>query len=438
MGAYLTDSLATTDALSRVFGDASLLQAMLDFEVALARAEARAGIVPLPAADAIAGAAKAEHFDAEALAREARTAGTLAIPLVRLLKGRVETVDAAAAAFVHRGATSQDVADSAIVLVLKQARPLLAADHRRLDTALRQLSDRHAATIMLGRTLLQPAPPITFGLKVAGWVAALARGWDRLDRAYESAMVVQLGGASGTLAALGDRGLQVMTAVAGELGLAPAPAWHTDRHRLAALIASAGIYTATLGKIARDLALLMQDEVAEAAEPGGGSSTMPHKRNPVGCAIAIAAATRMPGLVASFLHGATGEHERAVGGWQAEWPTIAASVQATGAALAAMAGAVEELQVHPDRMRANIEKTNGVIFAERVALLATDRVGRQAADALVRDALDRVRTGGQRLKEALASMPETSRALSAAELESIDAPEQYLGEAEALRITLLS
>jgi 3-carboxy-cis,cis-muconate cycloisomerase len=133
-----------------------------------------------------------------------------------------------------------------------------------------------------------------------------------------------------------------------------------------------------------------------------------------------------------------GEHERAVGGWQAEWPTIAASVQATGAALAAMAGAVEELQVHPDRMRANIEKTNGVIFAERVALLATDRVGRQAADALVRDALDRVRTGGQRLKEALASMPETSRALSAAELESIDAPEQYLGEAEALRITLLS
>jgi 3-carboxy-cis,cis-muconate cycloisomerase len=192
MGAYLTDSLATTDALSRVFGDASLLQAMLDFEVALARAEARAGIVPLPAADAIAGAAKAEHFDAEALAREARTAGTLAIPLVRLLKGRVETVDAAAAAFVHRGATSQDVADSAIVLVLKQARPLLAADHRRLDTALRQLSDRHAATIMLGRTLLQPAPPITFGLKVAGWVAALARGWDRLDRAYESAMVVQL------------------------------------------------------------------------------------------------------------------------------------------------------------------------------------------------------------------------------------------------------
>ena len=247
----------------------------------------------------------------------------------------------ASARFVHFGATSQDVADSAMVLTLRRARAILAADHARLERTLRQLSDRHARTVMLGRTLLQPAPPITFGLKVAGWVAALARGWRRVERRVDEAAVLQFGGASGTLAALGDRGLAVSRALAGELGLArpEAPVAHAPRSPGRARRRRCGIYTATLGKIARDISLLMQDEVGEVAEPGGGSSTMPHKRNPAACAVVLAAATRLPGLVAAFLTGMVQEHERAVGGWHAEWPTIAAAVQTTGSALAAMADA---------------------------------------------------------------------------------------------------
>ena len=384
MSSRLIDSLATTDALAEVFSDRSILQAMLDFEAALARAEVTAGVIPGRAAEAIAAAARAEQFDAEAIAREARDSGTVSIPLVKALTARVQAADAASARFVHFGATSQDVADSAMVLTLRRAHTILAADHRRLDSTLRELSDRHARTVMLGRTLLQPAPPITFGLKVAGWAGALGRAWSRVEAAMDDAAVLQFGGAAGTLAALGDRGQVVSSALARELGLgAPDAPWHTHRDRLAALVTAVGIYTASLGKIARDITLLMQDEVGEAAEPGGGSSTMPHKRNPAACARVLAAATRLPGLVAAFLTGMVQEHERAVGGWHAEWPTIAAAVQTTGSALEAMAGLAGDLTVDADRMRANIERTNGAIFAERAMMLLTPALGKEPATRLV-------------------------------------------------------
>ena len=262
MSGHLVDSLATTDALARVFADESMLQAMLDFESALAEAQAKLGIIPRAAAEAIATSARAAHFDAARLAREAREHATVAIPLVKALRAHVRAIDADASRFVHWGATSQDVADSALILALKLARPILAADHRRLDAALTKLSVQHASTVMLARTLLQPASPTTFGLKAAHWVAALRRGWARVEREYEGAMLVQLGGAAGTLAAMGDQGLDVAAAVAAELGLeAPTAPWHTDRDRLAALVAALGVYTGTLGKIARDVSLLMQDEV---------------------------------------------------------------------------------------------------------------------------------------------------------------------------------
>jgi len=439
MSLGLIESLATTDALAAVFSDAALLQAMLDFEAALARAEARLGVIPQRAADAIASAAIAEGFDATAIAREARESGTVSIPLVTALTARVRAADAGSARFVHWGATSQDLSDTAIVLSIKRARPLLAGDHDRLERTLRQLSDRHAGTVMLGRTLLQPAPPITFGLKVAGWVAALGRGWTRVGATFDDALALQFGGASGTLAALGDRSLAVARALADELRLSsPEAPWHTHRDRLAALVASCGIYTGTLGKVARDITLLMQHEVGEAAEPGGGSSTMPHKRNPVGCAVTLAAATRMPGLVAAFLTGMVQEHERAVGGWHAEWPTIAATLQATGAAVAAMADATGELAVHPDRMRSNIEQTNGVIFAERAMMLMAASTGKEVAQRLVSEALERSRQTGQRFREVLMAMPEVVRAISPEQLRTIDTPEHYLGAAEALRIQLLS
>jgi 3-carboxy-cis,cis-muconate cycloisomerase len=374
MPTRLIESLAATEPLSRVFSDNSVLQAMLDFEAALARAEARAGVIPASAAAAIADAARADGFDTAALARQALRAGTPAIPLVRMLTERVRDRDAAAAGFVHWGATSQDVVDTALVLLLKQCRTVLAADHDRVLRGLRRLSGEHANTVMLGRTLLQPAPPVTFGLKAAGWFAAIRRGWARVASRFDEALYLQFGGASGTLAALGDRGLAVSEALGEELGLkCPDAPWHGHRDRLAALMAALSIYTASLGKMALDIALLMQYEVGEAAEPGGdgrgGSSSMPHKRNPTACMLAIAASKRVPGLLANFVAGMVQEHERAVGGWQAEWTTVQGIVQSAGVALESMAEVAEGLTVDPSRMRANIEATHGAIFSERAKLM---------------------------------------------------------------------
>jgi 3-carboxy-cis,cis-muconate cycloisomerase len=367
------ECLAATEPLSQVFSDTSVLQAMLDFEATLARAEARVDVIPPAAAAAIGKAALAEGFDTAELARQALRAGTPAIPLVRMLTERVRAQDATAANFVHWGTTSQDVVDTALVLLLKQCRTVLAADHTRILRSLRRLSDEHAHTVMLGRTLLQPAPPVTFGLKAAGWFAAVRRGWARVASRFDEALYLQFGGASGTLAALGDRGITVSEALAEELELhCPDAPWHGYRDRLAALMAALSIYTASLGKMAMDIALLMQFEVGEAAEPGGngrgGSSTMPHKRNPTACMLAIAASRRAPGLLANFVAGMVQEHERAVGGWQAEWTAVEGIVQSAGVALESMAEVAEGLTVDPARMRANIEATHGSVFSERVRL----------------------------------------------------------------------
>ena len=437
MTARLIDALATTDALADVFSDTAVLQAMLDFEAALARAAADAGAIPAQAAAVIGEAARAADFDAAAIARAARASGTAAIPLVQALTERVRAVDAGSASFVHWAATSQDVTDSALLLLLRRARTLVAADHRRLATRLRELSAAHAATVMLGRTLLQPAPPITFGLKVAQWYAAAERAWARLEIAEDEAMVVQFGGATGTRAAAGAFGEEVGRRLAEALGLRPSPPWHTDRDRLGAVVAACGLYTAALGKIARDIALLMQAEIAEVAGPGGGSSSMPHKRNPSGCAIAIAAATRTPGLVAAFFGGMIQEHERSAGAGHAEWPTVADVVQTTGAAAAAMASVAEELTVDTARMRANLDATRGVVFAERAVSLLTRVLGKEEARRHVMRAVQRTRETGDAFPQTLASMPEVAGALPASDLEGISSPDAYLGDAEALRMQLL-
>ncbi|HVL69681.1 MAG TPA: 3-carboxy-cis,cis-muconate cycloisomerase [Vicinamibacterales bacterium] len=434
----LLESLATTDPLEAVFSDAAFLAAMLHFEVALARAEARHGIIPPRAAEVIAQAADPQAFDAAAIARAARASGTVTIPFVEALTARVRALDPGAETFVHWGATSQDVADTALVLCLVQARPVLDADCSRLATALRRLSDEHADTIMLGRTLMQPAAPITFGLKSAGWFAAVTRCHRRLTSAFEEACVLQFGGASGTLAALGGRGPVVATELARELALpCPDAPWHTQRDRLAVLAADCGILTATLGKIARDVSLLMQHEIGEAAEPGGGSSTMPQKRNPAGCALALAAATRLPGLVASYVAGMVQEHERGLGGWHAEAVTVAGCVQATGAALAAVAQVAETLRVDSARMRANVAATNTTIFAERAMVLLAPPLGRHAAARLVAAAVESSRQEGRSFVEVLAASPDVAAVLGADADAWLGLPEQYLGSAELFRRALL-
>jgi 3-carboxy-cis,cis-muconate cycloisomerase len=438
MSSFLLDGLTTTEALADVFSDQSVLQAMLRVESALAHAEARSGLIPAHAADAIAGCARPDLFDAAAIARDARQSGTATIPFVKALTARVQLEDPAAAVFVHWGATSQDIADSALMLLLGRAVEVVRRDHSRLQETLRSLSEAHAQTLMLARTLLQPAPPITFGLKVAGWSAALDRGWTRLSDACRDGLMLQFGGASGTLAALGTDGLIVARALASalELGYPEAP-WHTHRDRLAAILTSCGIYTATLGKIARDISLLMQNEVGEARERGGGSSTMPHKRNPAGCAIVLAAATRVPGLVSTFLSGMVQEHERAVGGWHAEWPVTASIVQSTGAALAAMADVIEGLTVYPAAMLRNLDAMNGTIFAERATMLLAPALGRDAAQRVIQETLTRVEASGRSFGDVLREHQDVRGVLPQDVLDTLDRPEHYLGVTETLRRQLL-
>ena len=266
----LIESLATTPKMAALFSDESVLDAMLAFEAGLARAEASLGIIPSTAVAPIENAARAELYDAGEIAAASVRSGTATIPLVKALRDRVGKVSPSAANFVHWGATSQDVSDTAIILLLKQARSILQADLARIEAVLYQLSEKHAHTVVLSRTLLQAAVPTTFGLKVAGWLGAVRRDHARLEDAFEQALVLQFGGAGGTLASLGDRGIAVGEALARELSLAyPDAPWHTHRDRLAALMCALGVMVGSLGKMGRDISLLMQNEVAEVAGAGG-------------------------------------------------------------------------------------------------------------------------------------------------------------------------
>jgi 3-carboxy-cis,cis-muconate cycloisomerase len=439
----LIEGLATTEPLAEVFSDISVLEAMLDFEVALARAEARVGIVPKSAADRIAAAARAREFDIDALSRGMFRAGTPGIPVVKALTEKLRAGDPEAAGWVHWGATSQDVADTALVLLLKRTRAIITSDLERLEKALIALSEKHKNTVTLGRTLMQAAPPVTFGLKAAGWLGALRRSRERLESAFDEALVLQFGGASGTLASLADKGTMVARALAEELGLrCPEAPWHTHCDRLANLVCCCGVLTGSLGKMARDISLLMQGEVAEVSEPGGdgrgGSSTMPHKRNPIACALTLAAAERVPGLVASLLSAMVQEHERAVGGWQAECPTIVSIVQAMGSAAASMAEVADGLSVDTARMRQNIANTRGVNFAERVMMLLARELGRDRAHKLLEEAIQKTIAQNKDLSTLLAELPEVSSRLDRSVLDQLAIPEQYLGSAEAFREALLN
>lgn len=442
MPVSLIDCLATTEALAEVFSDESVLQAMLDFEKGLARAEAKVGVIPQSAADAIAAAADPAAFDFAALSRESLRAGTLSIPLVKRLIEIVRYHLEPAAAFVHFGATSQDVSDTALILLLKRADDLIDADLRRAEQSLRSFSELHKNTVMLGRTLLQPAPPITLGLKAAGWLGAIRRGRKRLSAAFERAQILQFGGAAGTLAALGDHGIAVAEQLARELALqCPDAPWHTHRDRLAELVCAFGVMTGSLAKIARDISLMMQGEVGEAAESDsagrGGSSTMPHKRNPIGCAITIAAGHRVPGLVSSYLSSMVQEHERSVGGIQSEWSTITAIVQSIGVAAASIAEIASGLTVDPERMTQNIAATQGTIFAEKAVMLLTAKIGRESAHRLLEQASRQAALEKRSLAKILAEMPDVTKHLDRDSLRQLDDPQNYLGSAEVLRQRLV-
>jgi len=343
------------------FGAQAFVRAMLDFEAALARAQAEEGIVPAAHAEAIARACGSIELDAGALVEEGRRHASLAVPLVERLRSHVGRTLAEAARDVHRDATSQDVLDTATALCLK---PCLEEADRALEGAVRALARRareHRATPMLGRTLLQPALPIAAGLKIARWAAALAADRARLADAQAEGLALQLGGPVGALGAMGPAGASVRHRMALSLGLADAPSWQVHRNAWIDLLDRMALVILTAGKIARDVALLAQAEVGEMREAPpregvGGSSAMPHKRNPVACVRAIAAATRAPGLVATLHAAGLAEHERALGGWQAELALVPELTDCLGASLDFLDVIAASLVVDAGRMRENLER----------------------------------------------------------------------------------
>lgn len=374
MSRLIRDRAGSTDAMLTAFGDEALLRAALRFEAGLARAQAEAGLIAAEDAEAIA-AACVDLPDIEDLADAAAHAGTLAIPLVALLRERLAANSPCAAALLHKGATSQDLADTALMLQARAGAALIRAETERLVSALTALTRAHAATPTLGRTLLQGALPITFGLKTASWLQGVAGALARFE-AETAAIQLQLGGATGSLAGLDGKAIEVTERLAAILGLpAPVTPWHARREGLAGLAAALAILTGAVGKIAGDIALLAQNEVAEAFEPRvagrGGSSAMVHKRNPTGCQTALTAAIRAPHLAATIVSALPQQHERGLGGWQAEGPILADLFQLAHGALAAMAPVIAGLEVDTVRMAANLAAADvGTDTGESEALVA--------------------------------------------------------------------
>lgn len=362
MSSIFEGFLSTSEALE-AFGDRSFISAMLRFEAALARAQAAAGLIPEAAAQSIIGTCKVDLFDVAKIVRESGRSRSVAIPLVKSLKETVGLFNKEAVAFVHFGSTSQDVIDTAMALITREALDLIEFDVEKTVAALLALAERHAAAPMLARTLMQPASVTSFGLKCAGWAAPLVRSLKRLRATAGHALSVQLGGAVGTLAQMGDKGSEVTRLMAQDLNLSvPMAPWHTQRDEWVALGCELGLLVGSLGKIAKDISLMGQFEVGEVAEPvepvesgRGGSSVMSHKRNPVACMVALAAAQRVPQRVAALLAAMPQEHERALGAWQAELAEWAQLLMSAHGSARALAQALPGLQVDTQRMRSHID-----------------------------------------------------------------------------------
>jgi 3-carboxy-cis,cis-muconate cycloisomerase len=434
--------LISSTAMRAIVDDRARLQRMLDFEAALARAEAALGIIPEAAVEPIAAACHAELFDLVALGEAALPAGNVVIPLVKALTAEVQKQDPAAAGYVHWGATSQDVIDTALVLELRLAIDALLADLDRAVAGFTRLAEQHRATACVARTWLQHALPMPFGLKIAGYAAALARSRERMKRLRDEALVLQLGGAAGTLAALGDRGLTLADELSRLLSLPlPDAPWHSHRDRLAEVASGFAILATTCGKIARDVTLMMQTEVGEAFEqaiPGrGGSSTMPHKRNPTASVAALSAAMMAPNLAATIIAAGIQEHERATGAWQAEWPTFPALALVTSGALHNIVDIAEGLEVDPERMRDNLNATRGLVMAEAVSFGLAAKLGKTEAHRLVEEASRKAVAEKRHLQDVLADDKRVTTLLSGQDLAELFNPLRYQGVAQAFIDRLL-
>ena len=433
----LLDSLFRVEEAEAALTDRARLQGMLDFEAALARAEATCGVIPKDAAAAIASKCDAAMFDFTALQINAADAGNLAIPMLQQLTALVAADDVTAAGFVHWGATSQDAIDTGFVL---QARVVLEGMSREIEQlcqAMAKLADAHRGTVMVGRSWMQHATPTTFGAKVAGWLDALLRHRERWNESRRRFLTLQFGGAVGNLSALGNRGDSVAETLAIELGLGlPRLAWHSQRDRFAELATTMGLLTGTLGKIARDISLHAQTEIGElreaAARGRGGSSSMPHKQNPVSCAVILAAALRVPGLVSTVLTAMVQEDERGLGGWQAEWETLPELLRLSAGALHHLRVALPGLEVDATRMENNLEITRGLIYAEAVTMALAAKIGKKEARQVVEQACARTSASQEHLRDVLLRAPRVSELFSVAEISRLFEAREQLGNSNAV------
>lgn len=431
----LFDAYFKQPQMSEIFSDHGRLQGMLDFEAALARAEASTGLIPAEVVEDIQASCRAELFDFTELAVAIGNAGNSAIPLVKALGKKIAARNPTAERYVHMGATSQDVMDSGLVLQLRTAIVLLERDLAELANSLARQAQRYAVTPLAGRTWLQQATPVTLGMKIAGWLGAITRHRQRLQELKPRLLSLQFGGASGTLAALGEQALPVAEALARELQLTlPEQPWHTQRDRLVEFSSWLGLIAGSLGKMGRDISLLMQTEVGEVFEPAaagkGGSSTMPHKRNPVGAAVMISASVRAPGLVATMFAAMPQEHERSLGLWHAEWETLPELCCLVSGSLQQALQVIPALEVNTEQMLTNLDSTQGLVLAEAVSIALAQRIGRDAAHHLIEQSCRRAVQQGLHLREVLGADPQVSAELSASELDDLLDPANYLGLAQ--------
>ena len=434
MSNQLFDAYFTAKAMGEVFSDHGRVQAMLDVEAALARAQAGVGVIPHSALGPITAACRAELYDFSALGQAIASAGNSAIPLVKALGKQIASSAPEAERYVHLGATSQDVMDSGLVLQLRAALGLIERDLTQLADVLAAQAQRYATTPLAGRTWLQQATPVTLGMKIASWLGAVTRSRQRLNELKPRLLCLQFGGASGTLAALGEQAMPVAQALADELGLnLPEQPWHTQRDRLVEFGAVLGLIAGGLGKIGRDISLLMQTEAAEVFEPSapgkGGSSTMPHKRNPVGSAVLISAATRVPGLLSILFSAMPQEHERSLGLWHAEWETLPEICCVVSGALVQALNIAQGLEVDPERMARNLDLTHGLVLAEAVSIVLAQRVGRETAHHLLEQCCKRAVAEQRHLRAVLGDELQITAHLSADELDRLLDPASYLGQA---------
>ncbi len=431
----LNSFLFSTPEMTRVFSSGEQLRAMTRFEWALTCALESNGRAEPGSGAVLEQLLTAEFIDVNALILEARDAGNVAIPFVRQLTAAAMELSESAARPIHLGATSQDVLDTALVLQIREATQVLETSLDRLDSALLNQVKKHRHTVMQGRTWLQPGPPTTLGLKLAGTLAAMRRDRQRIHEAAERTLVLQFGGAVGTLASLGDAGEAISAQLARLLNLIePVLPWHTQRDNLVVIVQVLAILTGSLAKLGRDIALLMQAEVSEASEERnhgrGGSSTMPHKHNPVASAALIAIHSKMPGLVSTVLYAMPQEHERGLGLWQAEWDAVPEAFRMASASVAYAIDIAEGLTADEARMQANMEATLGLPLAEAVNAALAPKMGRAAAHTLLRSAADRATTENRQLSDVLKQMPEVLVHLNSKEIdESLD-PNNYLGSAQ--------